>query len=80
MSSKFPEIHLVRHGETAWSASGKHTGRTDIPLTPAGEEAAARDRLAPAGPHVPFRLVQPIATGARDRPAGRLWIAMRGQG
>ena len=40
MSSKFPEIHLVRHGETAWSASGKHTGRTDIPLTPAGEEAA----------------------------------------
>ena len=40
MSSKFPEIHLVRHGETEWSASGKHTGRTDIPLTPAGEEAA----------------------------------------
>ena len=40
MSSKFPEIHLVRHGETEWSASGKHTGRTDIPLTPAGEAAA----------------------------------------
>ena len=40
MSSLFPEIYLVRHGETEWSASGKHTGRTDIPLTPAGEEAA----------------------------------------
>src|SRR5262249_40696867 len=40
MSSVFPEIYLVRHGETEWSASGKHTGRTDIPLTPAGEEAA----------------------------------------
>jgi broad specificity phosphatase PhoE len=40
MSSKFPEIYLVRHGETEWSASGKHTGRTDIPLTPAGEQAA----------------------------------------
>lgn len=40
--SAFAEITLVRHGETEWSASGKHTGRTDIPLTPAGEEAARR--------------------------------------
>ncbi|BCH13656.1 phosphoglycerate mutase [Mesorhizobium sp. L-2-11] len=40
--SAFPEIYLVRHGETEWSASGKHTGRTDIPLTPAGEAAAGR--------------------------------------
>jgi broad specificity phosphatase PhoE len=40
MSGVFAEIYLVRHGETAWSASGKHTGRTDIPLTAAGEDAA----------------------------------------
>ena len=40
MSSTHPEITLVRHGETEWSKSGRHTGRTDLPLTPAGEEAA----------------------------------------
>ncbi|QKC86219.1 histidine phosphatase family protein [Mesorhizobium sp. NZP2077] len=47
MSNAYPQIHLVRHGETAWSLSGQHTGRTDMPLTPAGEAAArgVADRL-----------------------------------
>lgn len=42
MASPYPEITLVRHGETEWSASGKHTGRSDIPLTLRGEDAARR--------------------------------------
>jgi broad specificity phosphatase PhoE len=35
-----PEIYVVRHGETEWSASGRHTSRTDLPLTEAGRERA----------------------------------------
>jgi probable phosphoglycerate mutase len=38
--SALPIVTLVRHGETAWSLSGQHTGRTDLPLTERGESHA----------------------------------------
>src|SRR6187551_3101239 len=39
-----PQVWLVRHGETDWSAAGRHTGRTDLALNSAGRHAA--DALA----------------------------------
>src|SRR5215470_425206 len=37
MDEALPTIYLARHGETAWTVSGQHTGRTDLPLTESGE-------------------------------------------
>jgi broad specificity phosphatase PhoE len=42
MSEALPIVCLARHGETAWSLSGQHTGLTDIPLTERGERDARR--------------------------------------
>jgi broad specificity phosphatase PhoE len=48
MSEALPAVYLARHGETAWSRSGQHTGLTDLPLTEQGERNARRlgERLA----------------------------------
>jgi broad specificity phosphatase PhoE len=42
MSEPLPVVYLARHGETAWSLSGQHTGITDLPLTDRGEHNARR--------------------------------------
>lgn len=60
--------YLLRHGETAWSVSGQHTGRTDIPLTDEGRRRAAD--VAPMLARVRFALVlcSPLSR-ARDTAA-----------
>lgn len=42
MSEALPVVYLARHGDTAWTQSGQHTGRTDLPLTESGEQNARR--------------------------------------
>ena len=48
MTEALPIVYFARHGETAWSIAGRHTGLTDLPLTPRGERNARRlgERLA----------------------------------
>jgi len=40
MNNELPIVYLARHGETAWSLTGRHTGLTDLPLTERGEQNA----------------------------------------
>jgi broad specificity phosphatase PhoE len=55
-----PEVVLLRHGETEWSASGRHTGRTDVPLTERGRQQARALGTAVAGRHFAEVLTSPL--------------------
>lgn len=61
-------VFLLRHGETEWSANGRHTGHTDVPLTDAGRAAAGRARHSLEflrGPVAPARVLCSPRTRAR---------------
>lgn len=62
-------IFLLRHGQTEWSVTGRHTGRTDLPLTEAGRAAARRVRSALTalrGDTAPARVLCSPRARARD--------------
>ena len=59
-----PEVVLVRHGETLWSRSGKHTGRTDIPLTEEGRRQSERVGDTLRGQRFALVLTSPLQRAA----------------
>ena len=65
MSSPLPRVYLVRHGETEWSRSGKHTGRTDVPLTAAGERVGAAIAARLAGVKFTHVFASPLTRARR---------------
>src|SRR5215218_5601030 len=69
------EVVLVRHGETEWSLSGQHTGRTDIPLTEAGRDQAEGLRRQLHG-----RNFARVITSPLERALQTCWLAGFGEG
>ena len=64
MQTDAPEVVLVRHGETDWSREGKHTGRTDVPLTELGRRQARAVGAALRGRRFALVLTSPLARAA----------------
>ena len=62
---------VVRHGQTEWSRSGQHTGVTDLPLLPDGEDDGRRLGPVLAQRHIAHAFVSPLHPGPADRRAGR---------
>ena len=79
MSQALPIVYLARHGETAWSLAGQHTGLTDLPLTERGERSARRLGERLKGMTFAKVFTSPLQRAARtcehnlSQPVIRLW-------
>lgn len=60
MSQSVQEVYVIRHGETEWSLSGRHTGLTDLPLTDHGRKTAELLRSVLAVPSFALVLTSPL--------------------
>src|SRR5262250_3086373 len=65
MHASPPEVYLARHGETAWTITRQHTGRTDIPLTARGEQEARSLARPLQGMAFATVLVSPLSRARR---------------
>jgi probable phosphoglycerate mutase len=65
LNTVVPVVYLARHGETAWSLAGQHTGRTDLPLIERGESNARRLGQRLAGLTFAKVLTSPLQRAAR---------------
>ena len=72
MSDELPKVYLARHGETAWTLSHQHTGRTDIPLTERGESNARSLGERLRGIEFSRVLTSPLAASPSHMRAGGL--------
>jgi broad specificity phosphatase PhoE len=73
-----PEVVLVRHGETEWTRSGQHTGRTEIPLTERGRQQGVAVGAALRGRQFALVLTSPLERAAETcRLAGYDEVAER---
>jgi broad specificity phosphatase PhoE len=65
MNEKLPIVYVARHGDTAWTHSGQHTGFTDLPLTADGELHARMLRKRLQGPNFVKVFTSPLQRAAR---------------
>ena len=65
LGGRVGEIIVVRHGQTEWSRSGQHTGLTDLPLLPDGEEDGRRLRPVLAQRQITHAFVSPLVRARR---------------